>query len=388
MAANLNDPITLRCGATISNRLAKAATTEGLAGDDANPNRRHARLYGRWADGGAGLVVTGNAMVDRQYLERPGNVVVDEKTDHEALKRWADAGTRAGNHLWMQLNHPGRQCSTDVTDEPVAPSAVRLATSEMFATPRPLDDSEILALIDAWALAASRARDAGFTGVEIHAAHGYLINQFLSPRTNRRTDRWGGSLANRSRFLLSVVQEVRRAVGDDFAVGVKLNASDFQRGGFCHDDAAGVARRLDDAGIDLLEISGGTYERTAFIGDVPDGVDDEPYFLHYAQAIRDNAPGVALMVTGGFRRRAAMEFGLESGDLDIVGAARPFCADPDIPERLLAGELDEFPRPARRLRRHRRGNGTVGAGEKKAVDDWFYHQIERMARGRQPDWPP
>lgn len=389
MPTTIDDALELPCGAIISNRIAKAAMTEGIAGEDGNPTSRHATLYARWSEGGAGLLITGNTMVDRQFLERPGNVVVDDQTDRDALHHWAREGTRRANQLWMQLNHPGRQCSIDVTDEPVAPSAVPLKTSNMFATPRRLDDAEIETIIDAFARAAAIARDTGFTGVQIHAAHGYLLNQFLSPRTNRRSDRWGGSLANRSRALLEVVDATRRAVGDDFAVAVKLNASDFQDDGFTVDDAGRVAGWLADHGVDLIEVSGGNYEQTAFVGNLPDRPHsdepgDEPYFLRYARSLRERPGEVPLMLTGGFRSRQSMASGLASGDLDLIGAARPFCADPDLGRKLLAGEITDLPRPARRLRRARSAD-AVGEGEKKAVADWFYDQIERMARGMEPE---
>ena len=232
--------------------------------DDATPALE--RLYRRWSDGGAGLLITGHAMVDRRYLEQAGNVVLDDDTDEPALRAWAAAGARAGNHLWVQLNHPGRQCTRFQSDRPVAPSAVALPVRGFFARPRALEDAEIHGLIEAFARAAAIVRRNGFTGVQVHAAHGYLISQFLSPRTNRRSDAWGGSLENRARFLLEIVRAVRTAVGPGFPLAVKLNSADFQRGGLVPAEAVDVAGMLAGEGIDLLEISGGTYQRIAFAG--------------------------------------------------------------------------------------------------------------------------
>ncbi|MEO1367152.1 MAG: NADH:flavin oxidoreductase, partial [Acidobacteriota bacterium] len=234
-------PLELPCGVVLPNRLSKSAMTEGLADVSGAPNERHGVLYRRWSEGGAGLLITGNIMVDWRYLERPGNVVVEDGAHAEALSRWARQGTVGGNHLWVQINHPGRQCTRLSNGRPVAPSAVQLKLGGFFARPRPLDDAEIVSIIDRYARTAAEVQATGFTGVQVHAAHGYLASQFLSPRTNRRTDRWGGSLENRARFLLEAVRAVRAAVGEDYPVGVKLNSADVQRGGFDLEDAAAVA---------------------------------------------------------------------------------------------------------------------------------------------------
>ena len=266
-------PLALPCGAVLPNRLAKAAMTEGLADAGLRATDRLARLYRRWSEGGAGLLVTGNVQIDRFVLERPGNVVLDSRwlpsvdaTARARLADWARAGTVAGNHLWMQISHAGRQSPRYVCREPLAPSAVPLQLMGNYATPRALRDDEIVALIGRFADAAAIARDCGFSGVQIHAAHGYLISSFLSPLTNRRTDAWGGALEHRARLLLQTVRAVRAAVGPGFPVGVKLNSDDFRQGGFSHDECLRVVEWLGDAGIDLLEISGGTYEQPRLLG--------------------------------------------------------------------------------------------------------------------------
>jgi 2,4-dienoyl-CoA reductase-like NADH-dependent reductase (Old Yellow Enzyme family) len=294
---NLNSPLTLPCGATLSGRLMKSAMTEGLASPTGQVSDELCRLYRCWSLGGAPVLVTGNVMIDGRYLERPGNLVVDADADRAGLRRLAEAGTANGNHLWMQINHPGRQCSRLVNGRPVSASDVQLNLLANFARPRPLREEEIVAVIEGFARTAAIARETGFTGVQVHAAHGYLISQFLSPLTNRREDRWGGALENRARLLLDCVQAVRTAVGDDFPLAVKLNSADFQRGGFGPDESERVALMLEALGIDLLEISGGTYEQPQLLG-LSGNQDEaerpraastrarEAYFLDYARSMR------------------------------------------------------------------------------------------------------
>ena len=386
-------PLTLPCGVTLRDRVAKAPMTEGLAdrGDDATAAL--AALYGRWAEPGAGLLVTGNVMVDRRYLERAGNVVVDARSDLAALRVWARDGSRSGTLLMAQLSHPGRQCMRFHSTEPVAPSAVPLSIGGLFARPRALEGHEIEALVDAFAAAAARLKEAGFGGVQVHAAHGYLISQFLSPRTNRRDDAWGGSLEGRARFLLTVVAAVRDAVGAAFPVAVKLNAADFLRGGFEHHEAVSVARWLAEAGIDLLEVSGGTYERVAFVDEharAEASREREAYFLRYARDIKAALGAVPLMLSGGFRTAAAMEAALASGEVDVIGLGRPFCLVPDAAARLRSGDPQPLPAPERCLRI---GPGMLGPGSPsrlvrslnaQGATAWFYEQQYRLARGEAP----
>ncbi len=391
-------PLTLPCGAVLPNRLCKPAMTEGLCDATGHANERHQRLYRRWSEGGAGLHITGNVMVDWRYLERPGNVVVEDASGIEALERWAAAGTAAGNHLWAQISHPGRQCSRMSNARPVAPSAVQLKLGGLFGRPRALTEAEIEEVIDRYARTAELVQQAGFTGVQVHGAHGYLISQFLSPRVNRRDDRWGGALENRARFLLETVRAVRNRVGAEFPLAVKLNSADFQRGGFELADAARVAGWLASEGIDLLEVSGGTYERLRFFeedggrrSEAASTRAREAYFLDTAQTIRAELGEVPLMVTGGFRSRRAMIDALEAGELDVVGIARPLCVDPDMPRALLDGELEEAPRWERRLHL---GVGPLGPASAsrlvrgfnhQAQGAWFYRQILALADGREPD---
>lgn len=362
----MSDPLaqefTLPCGAVLPNRLCKAAMTEGLADGWLRATARHERLYRKWSEGGAGLLLTGNVQIDRRVLERPGNVAIDV-TDWErvgpnggmaALQRWTAAGTVAGNHLWAQISHAGRQSFRYITSQPLAPSAVQLELMGNFARPRALREDEILDFIQRYAQVASICREAGFTGVQVHGAHGYLISSFLSPITNQRTDDWGGSLENRARFLLEILRATRKAVGDDFPVGLKLNSDDFRKGGFSNEDCLQVVKWLNDESVDLLEVSGGTYEQPKLLGyegkaDTAVGpqrqstVAREAYFLDYAQKIRAVAR-MPMMVTGGFRSRAGMEATIAGGHCDVIGLGRPLCTDADFPKQLLSGKVDEAPR--------------------------------------------
>ncbi len=354
----INDEIKLPCGAVIKNRLCKAAMTEGLADSANRATDKHATLYGRWADGGAGLLLTGNIQVDHRYLERPANVVIEGTQDTEQmarLEKFAEAGTRNGTHLWAQISHAGRQTPASVAPEPVAPSDIGLdMPGAAFGKPRALGTDEILDIIERFGHAASVAKQAGFTGVEIHGAHGYLISEFLSPDVNIRDDAWGGSLANRARFLLEIVRRVRREVGADFPIGLKLNSADFQRGGFSHDEAIQVAEWLNEEGLDLLEISGGTYEQPKLVGlenltAKPEEavalqastIAREAYFLNYAKDIRAVAK-MPMMVVGGFRSRKGMNAALGADACDMIGIGRPLCVQPDVLNDLLSGAIDEL----------------------------------------------
>uniref|UniRef100_UPI002616DDDC NADH:flavin oxidoreductase/NADH oxidase family protein n=1 Tax=Novosphingobium sp. TaxID=1874826 RepID=UPI002616DDDC len=268
-SSTIVESLLLPCGAVLPNRLAKAAMTEGLADPQGRATPELARLYGLWADGGSGLLITGNVQIDGDHLERPGNVIIEGPQDAAALaglRAMAEAGKRAGGHIWMQISHAGRQTQVTVNPHPKAPSAVAVGLpGKQFGLPEALTEKEIEGLIERFGTAAEVAKNTGYNGVQIHAAHGYLLSQFLSPRSNLRTDQWGGSLENRARMLMAVVARVRAGVGPEFPIGVKLNSADFQKGGFAFEESVIVARWLQDAGVDLLEISGGSYEQPAMM---------------------------------------------------------------------------------------------------------------------------
>jgi 2,4-dienoyl-CoA reductase-like NADH-dependent reductase (Old Yellow Enzyme family) len=404
MSEILSQPLSLPCGATIPNRIAKAAMTEGLATPLGVPTPELERLYGLWSDGGAGILLSGNIQVDADHLERPGNVVVDREPDaamQQALSSWAKAATRGGNHFWAQIAHAGRQTQKIVNPHPKAPSPVKLGLpGGQFGEPVALTEDEIEDIVRRFGICAAAVKQAGFTGVQIHAAHGYLLSQFLSPRSNQREDQYGGSLENRARALLDIVASVREAVGPEFPVAVKLNSADFQKGGFAFEDSLQVAQWLEEASVDLIEISGGTYEQPRLLGvEGMEEVEDqhvkqstlmrEAYFVDFALAMQDKV-SIPLMVTGGFRRRDAMEQAIASGGADMVGLGRPMCVVTDAPKQLLEG-LDELPRFEAQLSlfpawlsflanlKALRPLAIFG------VQYWFYAQLDRLGNTGKPD---
>lgn len=371
-------PLTLPGGAVLPNRLAKSAMSERLADAGGVPGERLWRLYQRWGAGGAGLLLTGNVMVDRRAIAEPGNVVVEDDRHLDALRAWT--ASTGDTPTWVQINHPGRQVPRTLSARPVAPSAVPMrGLFGMFARPRILTGDEIREVINRFGRTAAVVRAAGFDGVQIHAAHGYLISQFLSPLANQRTDEWGGSPDRRRRFLIEVVRAVRAAVGPGFPVSVKLNSADFQRGGFDSDESMAAVDALEAEGIDLLEISGGTYEAAAMFAEQAPRESTrrrEAFFLEYAEQVRARTR-LPLMVTGGFRSRAAMEEALQGGAVDLIGLARPLAVTPDLPARLLRGELDAAP-PVRLAT-------GVRALDSLVQGSWYQAQIRRLAGGLDPN---
>ena len=394
-AANnlLETSLTLPCGAIIPNRICKAAMTEGLATPKGLPSAELNRLYELWSDGGAGILLSGNIQVDADHLERPGNVIVDRIPDNEmqaALASWAQAGTRNGNHFWAQISHAGRQTQTNVNKHPKAPSAVTVGLpGGQFGEPVALTIAEIVDIAERFGICAKACQEAGFTGVQVHAAHGYLLSQFLSPRTNLRTDNYGGPLENRARALLQVVAAIRKAVGSSFPIAVKLNSADFQKGGFEFADSIQVAKWLEAASVDVIEISGGTYEQPQLLG--VEGVEEvaeqevkastvarEAYFVDFALAMQREV-SIPLMVTGGFRQKHAMEEALASG----IG--RPMCVMTDAPNQLFAGlaelpryesELNFFPPWLSFLSRFK----TLRTLSTFGVQYWYYAQLDLLGQ--------
>ena len=368
--------------------------TEALADSKDRPTKAHQTLYKRWSEGGLAVQTTGNVMVDARYLERPGNVVVEDESALDALHDWARAAKTGGNDVWMQISHPGRQCPIVVNARPLSPSAEKLRMLGLFGKPREMTTEDIEEAIQRYATTAGIAQKAGFDGVQIHGAHGYLISQFLSPITNRRNDDWGGSLENRARFLRRVYAATRRVVGPDFPVAVKLNSADFQKGGFDLEDSAQVAIWLEQDGIDLIELSGGTYEQMSFVNGTEDERREttqrrEAYFLDYARVVRQ-AVTVPVMVTGGFRSRTAMARALTDDGIDMIGLARPFCVQPDAAAALLDGTSERvgIAEEGLVIGRGRLGMDTriwlVGLVNTVSRVEYYVWQMTRMSRGLRP----
>lgn len=338
---NVFTELTLPNGATLPNRIAKAAMEENMADDNFAPSSQLLQLYKAWAEGGTGLLITGNVMVDSHAMTGPSGVVLENDKYIEQFKRWARTGRAQNGHFWMQINHPGRQMPGDLGQQTWAPSSVSVdlgKLSKYFNPPREMTEAMIETVIQRFIRTSQLAEKAGFTGVEVHAAHGYLLSQFLSPLTNKRKDKWGGSLKNRARLLLEIISGIRASVSPDFAVAVKLNSADFQRGGFNQDDARQVVIMLNELSADLVELSGGSYEAPAMHGRSRDGrtLAREAYFLEFAKDIQQVAR-MPIMVTGGIRRLPVAEQVVESG-VDMVGIGTALAIDPYLPRAWRQGK--------------------------------------------------
>ena len=371
--------LTLPNGAIVPNRIAKAAMEENMADADHAPSPALMRLYQAWADGAAGLILSGNVMVDSRAMTGPGGVVLEDDAHLDRFREWARVGRSGGAQFVLQINHPGRQTPASLGQASWAPSAVALdlgAFSKMFALPKAMTEGDVAEVVDRFTRSALLAQEAGFSGVQIHAAHGYLLSQFLSPLANRRTDRWGGSLENRARLLLAVVGSVRAAVMPGFIVAVKLNSADFQRGGFGADDARRVVEMLAGHAVDFVELSGGSYEAPAMQGEARDGrtLAREAYFLEFARDIAAVA-AMPVMVTGGIRRLEVVEQVLASG-VAMAGLATALAVDPALPRGWREGRRAHAALPAVRWKRK-----PLAALATMALVKF---QMGRLSRGRAP----
>ncbi len=380
--------------------------TERIADSNNCVSEKHLNLYRRWSEGGCGLLISGNVMVDRYNIEGAGNVILEEKNFRDQknmLKRWTDISTRNDTHFWMQLSHAGRQTPGSINSSPLAPSSVRLKIpGRKFGLPLEMSSEDIKNTINQFVFAAKAAKDVGFTGIQIHSAHGYLLSQFLSPNINIRKDEWGGSIKNRSRLLVQIIRSCRKELGNDFPISVKLNSSDFQKGGFSDEDSITVAKILNDEKIDLLEISGGTYEQAKFLGYdklavkpkknislKKNTIAREAYFLSYAEKISLQSK-VPIMVTGGFRSQIGMNAALSSV-CQMIGVARPLCADPKAVKKLLLQEIEVLPIFEDRLSISQKWLSidspiTIFKSlNALSIISWYYVQLRRMGDGLNPN---
>ena len=373
---------TLPNGSVLKNRIAKSAMSENFGTRHHAPSKGLINAYKVWVKGNPGLLITGNVMVDSMALGEARNVVVEDYKDFELLKEWARTAKGTGVHLWPQINHPGRQALAAINRETVGPSAISLnigRATKMFQLPTALTEEAIWKIIKSFGNTARIMKEAGFTGCQIHGAHGYLVSQFLSPNSNIRTDQWGGSLNNRARFVLEIYREIRSQVGSDYPIGIKINSADFQRGGFSEEESMQVISLLGNEGIDLIEISGGTYERPAMMkGDRKRStVSREAYFLDYIDKARKLIK-TPLLLTGGFRSVSVMEKALEDGNLDIVGLARPFCLYPNLANQIFDGSVKIFETPIPKI-------GIKFLDKLGGVElPWYELQIQRIGKGKSP----
>lgn len=376
----LFQPFTFTNGKIAKNRFFKSAMEEQLAKHN-QPTNELVRLYDTWAKGGIGISVTGNVMVAENGKGSINDVVITDERSMDTLKAWAKAGTQNDTLLIMQINHAGKQSPKAVNKTPVAPSAVPLRGMDGFINPpRALADNEIETIIQEFIRTAKIAEQAGFSGVQIHGAHGYLVSQFLSPHHNQRTDKWGGSLENRMRFLVEIYQGIRAVVRPEFLVGLKLNSADFQKGGFDENDSIQVVQKMSELGIDFIEISGGNYESPAMMSTKAGTKQREAFFIDYAEKAR-KVSQVPLIITGGFRSEQAMNDALNSGHLDFIGIARPLAILPDLPNQIKNGTYQTIT-----TERIKTGFAPVDKKLGAVLEmDWYMYQMALIGQGKQPN---
>lgn len=365
----IEQPLELPNGILLKNRIVKSAMSEALADAWNNPTPGLIGLFERWGAGGAGLLITGNTPIDPRHLEHAGNFVLDDQSDFDRVSELAAKAKSGGARVLVQLAHAGRQTPEAINPHPLSVSDLRLNLPG-YGPPLAATEAQFEEVIEKFTRSALRAQEAGFDGVEVHAAHGYLLSSALSPRINTRSDRWGGPLENRARLLRSVVRAVRAVVAPAFILAVKLNSSDFEKGGFDHEESARVAQMLEAEGVDFIEISGGTFEApTAYqhTSKKQSSVAREGYFLDYAAAIK-SVLTIPLMVTGGFRSSAAMNAAIREEKTDLIGMGRPFIVDPGFPAKLLSGEIETAPAIEREF-------PPADDLPRGAVLNWFCHQL-------------
>lgn len=323
-------PLHLPCGVILKNRTVKAAMSDSLGDGRGNPTDQQVRLYERWAEGGAALSLIGEVQTNPHFPEKPGNLVLGPLSDMTALRRLAERGSSDGAQIWPQLGHAGALAHAPIS-HPKGPSPLDVAGLKCDG----MTPEDIRTLPETYAGAAALARQAGFGGVQIHAGHGFLFSQFLSPLFNKRTDAYGGSIQNRFRVIGEVIDAVRMAVGPGFPVGIKINSTDKLEGGLTEEEAIEVVRLLDRTSVDLIDVSGGTYFPGAPASS--DGVSvTGPYFADFAHRAK-SVTDIPLMLTGGIKTGAAATAVIESGVADAVGLARTMVLEPGLAKNWLNG---------------------------------------------------
>jgi len=318
-------------------------------------------------------------MIQYDAVEAYGNPILVDNHDNRVAeyRKVSDAAKAHGSLFVCQLSHPGRQGGAALNPNPVSCSDVQLKihwAGNEFNKPRALSVPEIKELTKQWGESAYLCKQAGFDGVQVHCAHGYLLAQFLSETTNKRTDEYGGSLENRSRVIFEIIEEIQRRVDDpSFIICVKINSVEFQEGGTSPDDCKQLCIKLEEAKIDFVDLSGGTFEGRAFEHKKESTKAREAYFIEFAEMIRPHLKKTKVFVTGGFRTAAGMVRAVESGACDGVGIGRPLAAEPymckEILERKIGGAIENFvPLP-----QNTQASGTqlhqVGMGDAK-ISDW------------------
>ncbi|MEE9201209.1 MAG: NADH:flavin oxidoreductase [Candidatus Brocadiales bacterium] len=335
MSRLLFSPVTINT-MEVANRFVRSATNEYMTDENDFVTDRQAALYEQLARGGVGLIITGHSYVMKGGKASKKQAAIYDDKFIPAYKRLLKRLKPYGAKVVLQISHGGRQTKPEICGSaPVAPSAV--TDKSTGVTPRELTHDEILDVIECFGHAARRAREAGFDGVQIHAAHGYLLSEFLSPYTNRRNDEWSGGVENRARFVLEVLRACRTRAGDDFPILVKLQTDDFVEGGLVVEEAVDIAKMLEREGIDAIETSGGIVESfPAACQTEIDAPVKEGYFVSSAEKIK-RAVSVPVIVVGGIRSIGVMESIIRENKADLISMSRPFIREPDLVERLKKG---------------------------------------------------
>jgi 2,4-dienoyl-CoA reductase-like NADH-dependent reductase (Old Yellow Enzyme family) len=343
-------------GRDAPSRFMKGAMTERLSSWDQRdiskrgiPSKGLIKVYEEWGKGGYGIILSGNTMINPIDLEAPGNPIISKDLDTPeraaAFEEMAKVSKAHGSLYITQLSHGGRQVANIVNKHPVSASDVKLEDrmGMTFEKPTPLTIDGIKDVIDQFTYAAKYCYDHGSDGVQLHAAHGYLLSQFLAGSTNKRTDNYGGSLHNRARIIYEAFTSIRKAVPDPkFILAIKINSVEFQEDGFSSEDCREVCKELEKLGVDVLELSGGTYEELGFAHKKESTKQREAFFLEFSDIIRDglskDKPST-IWVTGGFRTAKAMVNAVENGSTQGIGLARPATDEFDLPKLLIQGKV-------------------------------------------------
>jgi 2,4-dienoyl-CoA reductase-like NADH-dependent reductase (Old Yellow Enzyme family) len=337
------DPITI-CNMELQNRFVRSATHEFVAEKDGKPTSRLGDLYEELAKNEVGLIITGYSYIlpeGRSDIYQQG--IYDDRFVEPYLKI-TERVHKYKSKIVLQIVHGGRQATTsEECPVPIAPSEIKDGHKGII--PREMTEQEIMEVIDAFSKAAVRAKKAGFDGVQLHCAHGFLLSNFISPYTNIRTDRWGGSVENRARIVMEIVRRIREKTGASFPILVKMNATDgFRPGsqkaelGITLSQAIETAKLLEKVGVCAIEVSGGISEAGAVtIRTSINSPAKEAYFKEYSKAIK-NAVNIPVILVGGIRSLSVMEYLLEEGFSDLVSMSRTFICEPDLVLKLKSGE--------------------------------------------------
>ena len=339
----LFEPLQLPCGVILKNRVIKSAMSDSLGDGCGNPSELQSRLYERWAEGGVAASIIGEVQYRPDFAEKPGNLVLNSFSDKTKFIELAKKGSASGALLWPQIGHAGAMAHPPISN-PKGPSKLDISgDNNEGLNCEALTLSEIIEIPNDYAQSALIAKELGFGGVQLHAAHGFLLSQFLSPLFNKRTDEYGGSILSRSKLLLEVITAVRETVGPSFPIALKLNSSDMLEGGLESVDALKVISELDKTSIDLVDISGGTYFPGA--KSASDGTNSGAYFLDFAKQARTKTK-IPLMLTGGFKSFEQANDAIQEDIIDVAGVARALALDPELVKhwKLDAPKDPVFPR--------------------------------------------